>query len=98
MPLVHFFETSFGRTFDRDIILVEVSAGGLSGWGEVTAGENPFYNEEWTDAAWLLLRNYVAPQGTGLRVRFRRVRVAANRAYPRALHGAGRVGSRGVGS
>ena len=23
MPLVHFFETSFGRTFDRDIVLVE---------------------------------------------------------------------------
>jgi predicted GNAT superfamily acetyltransferase len=62
MPLVHFFETSFGRTYDRDIVLVEVSADGLSGWGEVTAGENPFYNEEWTDAAWLIVRNYVAPR------------------------------------
>lgn len=62
MPLVHFFETSFGRTYERDILLVEVSADGLSGWGEVTAGENPFYNEEWTDAAWLILRNYVAPR------------------------------------
>ncbi len=26
MPLVHFFETSFGRTTERDIILVEVQA------------------------------------------------------------------------
>jgi O-succinylbenzoate synthase len=42
MPLVHFFETSFGRTKERRMILVEVSAGGVSGWGEVTAGENPF--------------------------------------------------------
>ena len=42
MPLVHFFETSFGRTTERNIILVEVIAGGLSGWGEMTAGENPF--------------------------------------------------------
>jgi O-succinylbenzoate synthase len=65
MPLVHFFETSFGRTTERDIILVEVVAEGLSGWGEVTAGENPFYNEEWTDAAWLILKHYVAPRVLG---------------------------------
>ena len=51
MPLVHFFETSFGRTTHRRIILVEVESNGVSGWGEVTCGENPFYNEEWTDAA-----------------------------------------------
>jgi O-succinylbenzoate synthase len=62
MPLVHFFETSFGRTYERQIILVEVVAGGVSGWGEVTAGENPFYNEEWTESAWLIVRDYVAPR------------------------------------
>jgi O-succinylbenzoate synthase len=61
MPLVHFFETSFGRTCHRNIVIVEVVSDGLSGWGEVTAGENPFYNEEWTDSAWLILRDYVAP-------------------------------------
>jgi o-succinylbenzoate synthase len=65
MPLVHFFETSFGRTTDRDIILVEAQAGGTSGWGEVTAGEDPFYNEEWTASAWLILRDYVAPRVLG---------------------------------
>jgi O-succinylbenzoate synthase len=62
MPLVHFFETSFGRTYKRDIILVEAAGEGTAGWGEVTAGENPFYNEEWTEAAWLILRDYAAPQ------------------------------------
>jgi O-succinylbenzoate synthase len=62
MPLVHFFETSFSRTYSRDIILVEVQCEGVSGWGEVTAGENPFYNEEWTASAWPILRDYVAPQ------------------------------------
>jgi O-succinylbenzoate synthase len=62
MPLVHFFETSFSRTYDRDIVLVEVVAGNTSGWGEVTAGENPFYNEEWTDSIWPLLAHYVAPR------------------------------------
>ena len=62
MPLVHFFETSFGRTYERHIILVEVTQDGLSGWGEVTAGENPFYNEEWTESAWLILRDYAGPR------------------------------------
>jgi o-succinylbenzoate synthase len=33
MPLVHFFETSFGRTTERCIVLVEVQSGGVSGWG-----------------------------------------------------------------
>ncbi|HUO29558.1 MAG TPA: o-succinylbenzoate synthase [Bryobacteraceae bacterium] len=65
MPLVHFFETSFGRTTERDIILVEVAGEGASGWGEVTAGESPFYNEEWTDSAWLILRDYAIPRVLG---------------------------------
>jgi O-succinylbenzoate synthase len=65
MPLVHFFETSFGRTTERDIILVEAQSEGVSGWGEVTAGEHPFYNEEWTASAWMILRDYVAPRVRG---------------------------------
>ena len=62
MPLVHFFETSFGRTYERDIIIIEAAADGISGWGEITAGENPFYNEEWTASAWLIARDYAAPR------------------------------------
>jgi o-succinylbenzoate synthase len=62
MPLVHFFETSFGRTYERSMVLVEAVCGGVSGWGEVTCGENPFYNEEWTDSAWLIVRDFVAPR------------------------------------
>ncbi|MDE0434019.1 MAG: o-succinylbenzoate synthase [Bryobacterales bacterium] len=60
MPLVHPFETSFGRTTERRILLVEVEEDGAVGWGEVTCGERPFYNEEWVDAAWLILRDFVA--------------------------------------
>ena len=62
MTLARPFETSFGRTSERRIILVEARGEGLSGWGEVTCGENPFYNEEWTDSAWLILRDYAAPR------------------------------------
>jgi len=65
MPLVHFFETSFGRTIGREIILVEAASDGVSGWGEVTAGENPFYNEEWTESAWLILEHYAGPRVVG---------------------------------
>src|SRR4051794_11923741 len=65
MPLVHFFETSFGRTYERDMVLVEVQSHGTSGWAEVTAGENPFYNEEWTESAWLLLKHYLVPRVLG---------------------------------
>lgn len=62
---MHFFETSFGRTHERDIVLVQVFADGASGWGEVTAGENPFYNEEWTGSAWPLLVDYIVPRILG---------------------------------
>ena len=65
MPLLHFFETSFGRTYERSMVLVEVISSGVSGWGEVTAGEHPFYNEEWTESAWLILRDYAGPRVLG---------------------------------
>jgi O-succinylbenzoate synthase len=65
LPLVHFFETSFGRTHERQIVLVEVVSDGMSGWGEVTCGENPFYNEEWTESAWRIVRDYSAPRVLG---------------------------------
>ena len=66
MPLVRPFETSFGRTTERQILLVQVEdSDGAIGWGEVTCGERPFYNEEWVDAAWLVLRDFVAPRVLG---------------------------------
>jgi O-succinylbenzoate synthase len=68
MPLVHFFETSFGRTTHRRILLVEVRSEGATGWGEVTAGEFPFYNEEWVDASWLLLRDIMGPKLVGRKI------------------------------
>ncbi len=61
MPLVHFFETSFGRTTERRILLVTVNTEGVNGWGECVAGEHPFYNEESIDTAWHVVENYLAP-------------------------------------
>ncbi len=44
IPLVKPFETSFGITTDRRILLVEFKAEGLTGWGECVAGEHPYYS------------------------------------------------------
>ncbi|HXH48250.1 MAG TPA: o-succinylbenzoate synthase [Terriglobia bacterium] len=61
MPLVQFFETSFGRTTDRRIVLLRARADGLEGWGEVTCGEMPFYNYETPDTAWHILSDFLIP-------------------------------------
>lgn len=55
------FETSFGVTYDRPILLVELHSDGLTGWSEVTATEGPFYNSESVDTAALVLREFVIP-------------------------------------
>ena len=62
LPLVHFFETSFGRTTERRILLARLTdKDGAEGWGECTAGEGPFYSDEWTDSAWDTLHEFLAP-------------------------------------
>jgi o-succinylbenzoate synthase len=61
MPLVHFFETSFGRTTERRILLVTLHTTGPEGWGECVAGEDPFYSEESVDTAWYATEKYLAP-------------------------------------
>ena len=66
LPLIHFFETSFGRTTERRIVLARLTdANGVEGWGECTAGEGPFYSDEWTDPAWATLRDFLAPMFLG---------------------------------
>jgi o-succinylbenzoate synthase len=62
LPLLHFFETSFGRTTERRIVLARLTdANGAEGWGECTAGEGPFYSDEWTDSVWATLVEFLAP-------------------------------------
>jgi O-succinylbenzoate synthase len=55
------FETSFGVTQERRILLVEMIADGVSGWGEITALESPSYNPETTDTAWHVVSDFIAP-------------------------------------
>ena len=61
MPLVHFFETSFGRTTERRILLLTLHTDAAEGWGECVAGEDPFYSEESVDTASYAIERYLAP-------------------------------------
>jgi o-succinylbenzoate synthase len=61
LPLKSPFETSFGRTTRRRILIVRVfNHDGASGYGECVASENPFFNHETIDTAWLITTKYVA--------------------------------------
>jgi len=62
LPLVSPFETSFGRTTRRRILIVRVfDKTGASGYGECVAAEGPFFNHETVDTAWLITAQYVGP-------------------------------------
>jgi O-succinylbenzoate synthase len=61
MPLVRPFQTSFGTTRNRRILLAEIRSEGLTGWGECTAGERPHFSGESTDTAWQVIVNELGP-------------------------------------
>ena len=54
LPYVHFFETSFGRSYDRTFSLIRVYEDGICGWGECVAEEAPLYSGETTETAYLV--------------------------------------------
>lgn len=62
LPLVHFFETSFERTYNRKIILLTVRSDDGIGYGECTASEEPLYNSETTETAWHMLSDFIIPR------------------------------------
>jgi O-succinylbenzoate synthase len=61
MPLVRPFETSFGVTRTRRVLLAEIQSEGLVGWGECTVGERPHFSGESTDSAWVMLTQELGP-------------------------------------
>lgn len=67
MPLVRPFRTSFGVQETRDVLLVHVRTDEAEGWGECAAHAEPFYNEEFTEAALMVLRRWLVPAVRSLR-------------------------------
>jgi o-succinylbenzoate synthase len=65
MPLVQFFETSFGRIYSRRILLLTAHCEGLNGWAECVAAEDPFYSSEWIESSWPTITRYLAPAVLG---------------------------------
>jgi o-succinylbenzoate synthase len=61
MPLVRPFRTSFGVQLTRDVLLVHVVTDAGEGWGECAAHAEPFYNEEFTESAMMVLRRWLVP-------------------------------------
>jgi O-succinylbenzoate synthase len=61
LPLVRPFETSFGVIRERRILLAEIRSEGLTGWGECTAGERPFFSGESTDSSWGAITQELGP-------------------------------------
>src|SRR5690606_20870534 len=65
LPLVHFFETSFGRTYDRTFVLARIEGGGQEGWGEAVAEAHPYYSSETTETVWHIVTAFLAPLVVG---------------------------------
>src|SRR5579863_944326 len=68
MPLKYFFETSFGRTESRRVLLVTAHCEGVDGWAECVASDAPFFSYEWIETAWLTIREFLAPALVGAKL------------------------------
>ncbi|HKB12063.1 MAG TPA: o-succinylbenzoate synthase [Vicinamibacterales bacterium] len=68
LPLVHFFETSFGRIDDKHFILVRLDGDGVSGFGECVADVDPYYSSETNDTCWHIIERFIAPRIVGAEV------------------------------
>ena len=65
LPLVHFFETSFGRIYDKHFIIIRVEGEGFEGYGECVAEQDPYYSAETNETAWHIITEFVAPRVIG---------------------------------
>jgi O-succinylbenzoate synthase len=65
LPLVHPFETSFGREDVRHTVLVAVRSQGLTGWGEAATSAGPWYEYETVETCWHVLHQFLGPRLAG---------------------------------
>jgi O-succinylbenzoate synthase len=65
LPLVHFFETSFGRIHEKHFVVVRVEGEGETGYGECVAEQDPYYSAETNDTVWHIISQFIAPRVVG---------------------------------
>lgn len=65
LRLREYFEISSGGMQDRRILLLILRGGGLEGWGECVAGQDPSYSYETTETAWHILTDFILPGVVG---------------------------------
>jgi O-succinylbenzoate synthase len=68
LPLVHPFETSFGRQEERDTIIVKLFSQGLVGYGETASMAGPWYSYETIETCWHVQRDFLIPMMLGREV------------------------------
>ncbi len=61
IDLVSPFRTSFGVETARNLLYLEVSGDGATGWGECTAMSEPMYSSEYVDGCEEVLRRFLLP-------------------------------------
>jgi o-succinylbenzoate synthase len=66
LPLRRPFETSFGRTTRKELLLVCASAGGVTGYGECVADDEPYYLPETNATVHHVLRDFLVPAALAL--------------------------------
>ena len=66
LPLVHFFETSFGRITDKHFLLVKLEGEGEIGYGECVAESDPYYSSETNETCWHVITEFLAPRMLGV--------------------------------
>ncbi|MDP2630708.1 MAG: o-succinylbenzoate synthase [Candidatus Uhrbacteria bacterium] len=66
LPMIHSFETSFGRLEHTDTVIVKLTTNdGIVGFGESPTLHAPLYNPETADTAMLILEKFLAPSVIG---------------------------------
>jgi len=61
LPYVAPFQTSRWIEYDRECVIAQVRADGLTGWGECVASQNCGYSYETTKTNWLILDEFIIP-------------------------------------
>ncbi len=61
IPLEHFFETSYGRVYHEEHIIVKMLSEGITGYGESAVETVPYYIHETTDSVLYIQKEFFVP-------------------------------------